>query len=514
MQFSGTAASAAARWNDFSMRSSLNLIANAGTGNSTSWDMCVYNNTLYLARKSYGDFQRLTTAFSISTPATGQKAWCWTQWDNKLILADYASGVTTIKSSLDGVTWATVCTISDDGTPTSLTTYVDRAGDICIYVGMTTGLWSIDYTAGKSYQVLDFHKAAFKWNCRNMQEWQGNLYIPWRGRLLRYNGSSVVDVGPPDEEAPTERLGYVAGITVSPKYLYVAYCTRDPMRRASSVLRYDGSAWDVVWTGDTSMADSTDTDVYESVTTVFVDTYGRLHWDAVRQPDIGGGGAAGSTRTQWCCWTADSPRHDYPRYWYEPRGTWVSSWFTSGKDVVDKHFIDLTMLAEDLTATEYVDCYYQLNDNPDDSDLDASWTYLGRFITSPNQTLPFTNITGKSIRFRLVLQRGYDAAKAPKVLGMTLQYRVVPDPRVGARFVIEGIKNYPRFDGRPENRTGDAIYTALKASIAKKVPLSFTSPDGTARTVEIVGYGKREFKRIKGVRGGLQTIEVVVHEVF
>lgn len=511
MQFSGDVASAVSRWNDFSMRSSLNLIANAGTGDSTSWDLCVYNNNLYLARKSYGDFQRLTTAFAVSTPAAGQKAWCWTIWDNKLILADYASGVTTIKSSLDGVTWATICTVSDDGTPTSLSTYVDRAGDTCIYVGMTTGLWSIDYTAGKSYLVLDFHKASFKWNCRQAQEWQGNLYLPWRGRLLRYNGSSVVDVGPPDEEAPLDRLGYVAGITASPKYLYVAYCTRDPMRRASSVLRYDGSAWDTVWTGDTSMADSVDTDLYESTTTVFVDTYGRLHWDAVRQPDAGG---AGSTRTQWSCWTTDSPRHSYPRYWYEPRGTWVSSWFTAGKDVVDKHWINVSMLAEDLNSTEYVECYYQLDNNPDDSDVDASWTYLGRFNTLPNQTLTFLSVVGKSIRFRLVLQRGYDAAKAPKVLSLTVKYRVVPDLRKGARFTIEGIKNYPTFDGRSEIRTGDEIYASILATMAKKVPVAFQSPNGTTRTVEIVGYGKREFKRVKGVRGGLQTIEVVVHEVF
>ncbi len=521
MQYHGNASPSLGAWDDFSLRAGpYSAITSGGLGDNTM-DMTVFGNVLYVGNGNTNNIRSVTTADAVDSDC-GVRGWYMTQWDDKLIslwndgTSQWISSSSTIPTTAAG-DWTHVACINDPGTPTACCVYVDKGGDLAVYAGLTTGLWVLDYTAGKTYNVLDFHGTANAYNCHGMREWQGALYVPWRGRLLRYNGTSVVDVGPPDEELPAEWQGYISGITASAKNLYVAFTSTDPERRASYILAYDGNSWHPIYVTQPDYGWPTALSpeaLYNTIPAIYFDSYERLIWAEYHTCDA----TSYDIRTDNaypavnCIWTNDSPRHDYPRYRYQPQGSWISSWFTAGKDTVDKNFLEVSMLSEDLTATEVIECWYQLDDNADDTDADASWTNLGTFNTSPNQSIDFTNITGKSIRFRLKFKRGTDATKSPKMIALTVKYRVTPDRRIGARFVIRANKAQPRFDGKPDNRDPDTLYNTFLATVAKKIPLTFQSPDGTSHTVEIRGYAKREGKRVKGAVKTLY-IEVVVDEV-
>jgi hypothetical protein len=476
------AAVAGVRWDNFLVRyyPALSKVLTAGTVVS---DLCVYKANLYAACGAAEDVWRYSGA-AWSQPAAGEKANYFCVWDDKLLKIYNASGTNTIKWSTDGVTWTEIATIEDRGTPTTMTTWLDRAGDPAVYVGLTTGLWVLDFVAGQCYQVLDFHQASGAYNCRGMKEWHGDLYVPWRGRLLKLTGAAVVDIGPEDVDMPADRLGWVTDLAPSPRYLYVAYRTRDVAKFRSAILVYDGQAWhNLLWTEP----DATTTDLHSTILSLYFDSNETLHWTQVSLSNLDG--------HFYVAIMYDPPSH-YSRHVFEDSpGTLITSWIDCGKSRVDKSWFDLMCESADITGSsatsERIEVWYQTNDNADDSDLDASWTSLGTFDASPSDTLSFNGVYSRNIRFRFRFKGGPNLGKSPKARAFVLRYDVVPDERMASSFTVR-IEDQPvGVDNREDTRQGETIWSDLSASLAKKVPISFTNPFGTVRTVRSQTRGLR-----------------------
>lgn len=492
-----------ARFDNFQASDSLEWLTTAPT--SPCYSMAVWNNALWCAVEGASLWKFNGTTW---TQPAAQEVWYLCIWDDKLIggYTDTTNNVTYLKYTTDGITWTAICSLNDPGAIRSLTVYPDRAGDLAIHLGMTTGVWVIDYTAGRSYLLLDFHQDSDVFNCYGMREWQGSLYVPWKGRLLRYNGSSVISIGPPTDELPRGTAGKIAGTAASAQYLYVSYTDISGQLSPSFILAYDGSAWHVVYTTELS---TFVTGYYPLVGRVYVDGDDNL---IAHQYNSVAGYYGGDVLFQ----KTHLPLRHYPNKWfYESDGSWITSWFTAGKYTVDKTFLDVTVQSEKLVsaATQRIEVWYQLDDNTDDSDLDGSWTYLGTATTSPYQTVAFTDITARSIRFRLRLRGDYtDPSLTPRLVSLALRYSVVPARRIGCRFVLLALDNSLLLNGQPDRRKGSAIWSSFQTTQQKKVPVSMTCPDGTVRTVDVIGFGKREWKRMAR-QTGQAKVQVTVNEV-
>ena len=148
--------------------------------------------------------------------------------------------------SSDGTTWTSTDADGNTflfGNTNYNITGMAGLGD-SLYVAKPDGLWA--------FERGDFVERVARWetqfdtnNGRSMVEWNGALYIPMKGGLVKFDGKGNFDsdVGPNrDEGLPSARVGNIVSMVALLNYLVVAV-DADGASDYGSVLLYNGYGW-------------------------------------------------------------------------------------------------------------------------------------------------------------------------------------------------------------------------------------------------------------------------------
>jgi len=234
-----------------------------------------------------------------------------------------------------------------------------------LVVATSIQLWGI--AAELAYPVLDWSSQEDADNGREMLVWgrTGCLYIPLRFGLYRWNGDTMVAVGPEQGTGlPAARAGKVVKMVGTGNWLFAAVDAGSG--GTSSILAYNGmGGWHEMMRAE--------------VAGQRVRTMG---FETISSPSRLWYGLSKETRYLMLPDYSDNP-WQYVGYEYNVGGELITSWMGGELLEVVKDLYEVVVRAENVSSARPVLVYYEI-------DRSGSWTLLGEVTESPRQSLGFT----------------------------------------------------------------------------------------------------------------------------
>ena len=227
-----------------------------------------------------------------------------------------------------------------------------------------TRLWGI--AAEMAYPMLDWSSQEDLENGRGMVAWgrTGCLYIPLRFGLYRWNGDTMVAVGPEQGTGlPAERAGKIAHLVGTGNWLYAAVDAGAGGK--SSILAYNGmGGWHELQRAE---------QVTQRIRTIGFET--------VHSPNRLWFGMGKETRYLMLPDYSDNP-WQWSGYEFNASGELETSWFGGALLEVVKDLQEVVIRGEGIASGQPVAVYYEV-------DRSGAWTYLGQATNSPREALAF-----------------------------------------------------------------------------------------------------------------------------
>ena len=434
----------------------------------------------------------------------------------------------------DGSTWSDAIPVgSSDHAITGMAWFRDQ-----LVVATSVRLWGI--AAEIAYPLLDWSSQEDSSNGWNMIFWSktGCLYIPLAYGLYRWNGDTMVAMGPEQGTGlPAERAGKIWAMVGTGNWLFVSVDAGDSGQ--SSVMAYGGmGGWHELQRAE---------QVGERVLA--------LGFETVSTPSRLWLGLGNETRYLMLPDYTDNP-YQWSGYEFNASGELVTSWMGGELLEVVKDLHEVVVRGEDFADDQVVEVYYEV-------DRSGRWTTLGRVTSGPRSALPFeasnfptktvgsgsTRTTielgagamveegdwcrinrevaqvasivdedtfmletalseppaagdiiypsgpaGREFRLKLVLLTE-DKTKTPKVKAVFVRYQ----NNVLDRFVYalsvrveDGLRDLV---GNPYPHTAADLRVALDEWARRACAFSLYDPDGVAHTVKVTGVGEGGFTR-------------------
>ncbi len=339
----------------------------------------------------------------------------------------------------------------------SLLSHRDGNGNPCIYAGMYQGLYVYDFTNAKWYpQDLDFRTFLSNKNCLGMARWHNNaLWVPAQSSIWQWTPglpAVAIPVGP-DMDDGLQALDQGDVIKVLPT-MYCLYILIQLKGGGGLILRSDGSRKYHFVAATYSACH----DIHFSNVT----SPPRLYFDSgnvikyVNVPDI----------------AANEYYYDVSAQTYALSGQLTTIRFDGGLPSVPKVALRLSVRADNLTSTEDVDVYYQINGEV--------WpgTHLGTIESMAGNPLKFGSGAGVEfydIRFTFILGRrstgDTPTIYTPRIYSIDFEWLATPTRRYSYTMTL------PLQSGVIPNYTGQQLLDAFNTAFETSTLLAYY-PDG------------------------------------
>ncbi len=381
---------------------------------------------------------------------------------NDTIVVSSSSTVATYLSNnsvdpTDSLNWSALDIIGDSGIPSTGLASVAYQ----LFVAKEDGLYAADIETGR-FPSLTPELAAWRdtVNGKGAFGWGGLAFMPTVRGLKMYYAGQLFSAGPEAMSAnDSEVVGYVTAMTGDANWLFATlYNGTDTYilagRNPKPDDRYPGEfTWNVVW----YMSGGP----YTAMTISGLNNDPRL-WVArngdVRYIKLGD--------------TLDNPLQDSAAT-YMATGTDYYPAHDGGSPMVDKHFLELRVSAEQLSYTCYITWSFKLDD-------ETTWTELGKTKVSPVTVLKFdtaTDVIGRRIELKAAYTRGATTTDTPIVRNVELLAVEYPSNRklLSASFLVSD-KTQTRTGVDP--RAGHQVVADLEALVLDRKQVSLTDPLG------------------------------------
>jgi hypothetical protein len=319
--------------------------------------------------------------------------------------------------------------------PTGLHVFYTSGGPK-LHITTKTGLYV--YDEGSQY----WFKSKLKWPRfgeagRSAAEYQGDLAIGVNLSVFLFSGNSVQNIGLDQlDSIPQDQRGTIRAMADGFSWLLalVGYKNEAELVAAGegvsypSIFGWDKRGWHCLWRSP-----------------VITDRLGPrvlLYSLADGVPKVWWTNGSIPWHSKWMIPEGAFNPRDISTTEYELDGEAWTYWFRAKWSELWKTALSLKVKTQQLTTTEVIHVYYQLNDARDD----AAWTLL-KVITSADVdangevTLPFAGQAGlefKSIRFRFYLTRASTlVTRTPVLLWAALKYVRDLDPLFAYSFEID-----------------------------------------------------------------------------
>jgi hypothetical protein len=261
----------------------------------------------------------------------------------------------------DGTTWSSAIGVgTEDYAITGMAWYRDM-----LVVATTAGLWGI--SAELAYPLLDWSSQEDDTNGEGLVAWgrTGCLYIPLRYGLYRWNGDTMVTVGPEQGTGlPAARAGKIAHIVGTGNWLFVAVDAGASGK--SSILAYNGmGGWH-----ELQRAEQTGQRIQA------------IGFETIHSPNRMWLGMDKQTRYLMLPDYSDKP-YQWSGYEFNARGELESSWMGGELLEVVKDLHEVVIRSEGMKAAGGVTVFYEV-------DRSGRWTLLGDVTEGPREVLEFT----------------------------------------------------------------------------------------------------------------------------
>jgi len=405
-------------------------------------------------------------------------------------------------------------------------------------------LWGL--AAEMVYPLLDWHSQEDADNGKGMLAWSrtGCLYIPLRFGLYRWNGDTMVAVGPEQEGGlPANRAGRIVDMCGTGNWLYAAV---NAGTGYSSILAYNGmGGWHEVFRCQTAG---------QSVVA--------MGFETIHSPNrVWFGLGSGGTRYLMMPDYSDDP-YQWEGFEFNPTGDMETSWVGGDLLEVVKDLYEVVVRGEDITAGRPVDVFYEV-------DRSGRWTYLGRVAEVPRRALSFipsdfvakvvgggstretvelaagstttdmeegdwcridgevrqvASITdsdtfvletalsaapvagevvyasrpaGREFRLKLVLSTN-DKGETPKVKAVFVRFQNNVLDRFVYQLTVQVGDGMTDLAGNAYPHTAADLRVALDGWAKRKTPFRLYDPDGEMHTVKVIGVGEGGYTREGG----------------
>jgi len=260
----------------------------------------------------------------------------------------------------DGTTWSDPIEIgAGEHVITGMAWYRDA-----LFCANAVSLWSV--AADMPYPVLDWASQEDANNGVGMLVWSrtGCLYIPLRYGLYRWNGDTMLAVGPEQGMGlPSGRAGYISALCGTNNWLYVSICAG--ASGTSSILAYGGmGGWHEV-----QRAERTNQVVRA------------LGFEVLSSPSRLWFGIGSGTRYLMLPDYSDNP-YQWTGFEFNSQGDLETSWSGGELLEVTKDLHEVVVRGDSLSAGQTVTVYYEV-------DRTGYWTYLGEIAAGSRISLPF-----------------------------------------------------------------------------------------------------------------------------
>ena len=382
-------------------------------------------------------------------------------------------------------------------------------GDLAIFVGTTDGLWVHDMDNAMFHEtelVVPKHPDNGKGGTR----WRDSTFYSAGNGIHRYvNGANtavILQMGPDkDDGLPSDKRGTIRQLASTTNELLAimdstsapgsmntfdsdgvlsAAAVIPPDTGFSSILGWDGRAWECKWLGG---------NVGQAISYAYVSnaysTY-RLWW-------------ATNQRVYYMALPRDiiNP-NEITTFAYALSGDHETPWFTADQAEVDKLAMELRVELAGASASETAVVSYGLNGA-------SGWTQLGTITANgitpylfPNSTSP-AGTDFRSIRFKVSLARGSTTTLTPDVLSLTLTFR----KKLPAKYShILKIDLSGEYGGRSAKERRAALITAIE--LTTKVEFTFRDDAGLTRNYWVDVKQATGLEETGDDESGLSTVMV------
>jgi len=355
--------------------------------------------------------------------------------------------------TVNGTDWSDAIEIGGgDHAVTGMTWYRDM-----LVVSNAARLWGISAEIG--YPLLDWSTQEDTDNGRGMLVWgrTGCLYIPLMYGLYRWNGDTMVAVGPEQGMGlPAARAGKIAALVGTGNWLFAAIDAGTS--GYSSVLAYNGmGGWHELQRCEQDGQ-----------------RVRALGFETVHTPSRLWFGMGNETRYLKLPDKSDNP-WQWTGYEFNASGEIETSWMGEELLEVVKDFQEVVIRGEGINNDQSVSVYYEV-------DRSGRWTYLGEVTHSPREALAFqaSGFVAKTIgtgstQTTIELDTGHttvDMAAGDwcRINGQVAQVASITD---GDTFVLE-----TALSAAPAS--GDVVYASRPAGREFRLKLVLFTTDKTA----------------------------------
>jgi len=358
----------------------------------------------------------------------------------------------------DGEEWSDAIAVgAGDYEITAMEWYRDQ-----LMVATAVRLWGV--TADLAYPLLDWSTQEDADNGREMVAWSrtGCLYIPLRFGLYRWNGDTMVSVGPEQGTGlPAERAGKIAAMVGTGNWLFAGIDAGADGR--SSVLAYNGmGGWHELQRAER-----------------VGDRIKALGFEVLSSPNRLWFGAGNETRYLMLPDYSDNP-WQWSGYEFNAGGEIEFSWMGGELLEVVKDLHEVVVRGEGITEGRPVVIYYEV-------DRSGLWTYLGEVTASPRDTVRFeaSNFLAKTVgddstRMTIELASGsttedMEAGEWCRINGEVRQVASITDADT---FVLETALSAAPLPAQA-GESGDGVYASRPAGREFRLKLVLSTDDKT-----------------------------------
>lgn len=261
----------------------------------------------------------------------------------------------------DGTTWSAAIEVgAGDYEITGLEWYRDM-----LVAATPVRLWGL--IADAAYPLLDWNTQEDANNGKRLLNWSrtGCLYIPLRFGLYRWNGDTMVAVGPEQGTGlPAARAGRIADLVGTGNWLYAAIDA--DTGGTSSILAYNGmGGWHEIQRAE------------QSGQQVLA-----LGFETINSPNRLWYGMGAETRYLMLPDYSDNP-WGWSGYEFNASGSLETSWMGNELLEVVKDLHQVVVRGEGFADAQPVEVFYEV-------DRSGIWTLLGEVTEAPRQALTFT----------------------------------------------------------------------------------------------------------------------------
>lgn len=430
-----------------------------------------YGGKIYLAVGESYAFRHTDGSGTYTAQTDGLKATLFHVAENRLYriysvassAASYLSNASTDPTT--GANWAAADPIGD--TMVAATGMANLAYQL--FIAKEDGLYAADTSTGRFPSITPELKP---WknssNGVGISGWGGMTFMPTVRGLKMYFGGQLFTAGPEVMSAnDSEVKGRITSLGGDANWLYAAlyngtgtYILAGRAGRADD--QYPGEfLWNVVWyvTGGPYALHVSG---LNNDPRLWLAAQGALHYiklgNALDNPLQDSTAVYQSTATDYY------PAHD------------------AGSPMVDKHFLELRVYAENLSYARYVTWSYRLDDETD-------WTPLGVTNQSPIQVLKFdpaVDVVGKRIQLKAAYTRGATTTATPIIRNVeVLGVEYPPQRKILQANIL--VADQVALRKGTDSRSAIQLVTDLEDLFADRRRVAFSDPLGREKVALPIG---------------------------